>query len=397
MRSQRGTRLLFGVVTLVSVIAGLELLSRLALTFLAHDSRFDFTPISERLAKQSSDLERFLAGDERLIAFDDELGWVYAPDRARDFYRINSQGVRARREYSERPSESVVRVAAFGDSFVFGSEVLDADAWSAQIEQMDPRVEALNYGIGGHGTDQALLLYRRRGQQLAPSVVVLGFPEVDLLRNLNRYRPFLDSRDLPLAKPRFELGGDGDLRLIPNPFPGASGARRLLADPRAILEAGVGDGLFEPLVWRNPLYDRSDFVRLVSTVASRAWRSRLRPDRFYRGDEMNPESKAFPLLVAIVRAFAREVESAGDTFVFMIFAVRDEDIWGGGRRAYAPLVESLAGITVLDLADALRADPQVTPANLREASGHYSPSANRAVARALLGLLRERALLAGTD
>ena len=53
------------------------------------------------------------------------------------------------------------------------------------------------------------------------------------------------------------------------------------------------------------------------------------------------------------------------------------------------------GITILDLADALRADPQLTPANLRAASGHYSPPANRAVARALLELLRARGLLTG--
>jgi hypothetical protein len=305
--------------------------------------------------------------------------------------------VRARREYSAEPAAGRLRLAAFGDSFVFGSEVHDPDAWSAQIERIDPRVEALNYGIGGYGTDQALLLYRRLGQQLAPSVVVLGFPEVDLPRNLNRYRPFLDSRDLPLAKPRFELDDHGELRLVPNPFPGEPGARRVLSDPRRVLEAGVGDGLFEPLVWRNPLYDRSAFVRLASTVASRAWRSRLRPDRFYRGEEMNPDSEAFPLLVALVRAFAHEVESAGDTFVFMTFAVRDEDIWGGRRRSYAPLLDALPGITLLDLADVLRADPQLTPANLREASGHYSPPANRAVAHALLALLQERGLLAAAD
>ncbi len=394
--SRRAVRFLFGIATFGIVFGGLELLARLALVFLAHDGRFDFTPISERFAAQSRGLEKILTGEERLLQLDAEIGWIYASDRTSDYYSINSQGVRSRRVYAAQPAAGGVRVAAFGDSFVFGSEVHDPDAWSAQLERMQPRVEVLNHGIGGYGTDQALMLYRRLGQQLAPSVVVLGFPEVDLLRNLNRYRLFLDSHDLPLFKPRFELAEHGELRVIENPFPGEQGARRVLADPRLALEAGIGDALFEPLVWRNPLYDHSGLVRLVSTIASRAWRSRLRPDRFYVGDEMNRNSEAFPLLVTIVRAFAREVEAAGDTFVFMIYAVRDEDIWGNGRRAYAPLIESLPGITILDLADALRADPELTPANLREASGHYTPPANRAVARALLELLRARGLVTGT-
>jgi hypothetical protein len=108
---------------------------------------------------------------------------------------------------------------------------------------------------------------------------------------------------------------------------------------------------------------------------------------------MNPRPEAFQVLVAIVRQFAREVEQAGDRFLFVIFAVRDEDIWGSGRRAYAPLVDALPGIAVLDLADALKAEPEVTPANLREASGHYSPAANRAAGRALVGELRSRGWL----
>jgi hypothetical protein len=396
VRSGLGAKLTFGIVALAIVVGALELLAVLALALLAHDSRFDFTPISERLARQSRQLEKILAGGERLLTLDAELGWVYAAGRTSDIYTINAQGVRSRRTYSASPAAGVLRVAAFGDSFVQGLEVSDEAVWSAQLEQMDPRVEVLNYGVGGYGTDQALLAYRRRGQELAPSVVVLGFPEVDLLRNLSRYRVFHDSRDLPLFKPRFELGEHGELRLIANPFPGEPGARRVLAEPRLVYEAAVGDGLFEPLVWRNPLYDHSRFVRLASTIASRAWRSRLRPDRYYVGGEMNRRSEAFPLLVAIVRAFAREVENAGDTFIFAIFPNRDEDIWGGGRRAYAPLIESLPGITILDLADALRADPALTPANLREASDHYSPPANRAVARALLELLRTRGLLART-
>jgi hypothetical protein len=392
-QSRRGVRALFALVALALTLGGLELLSRPLLALLARDRRFDFTPIAERLAEQSRKLEKILAGGDRLLALDDELGWVYASGSANEGYTMSGQALRGRREYTPKPAPGVLRVAAFGDSFVFGAEVKDDDVWSFQAEQLEPRLEVLNYGIGGYGNDQALLLYRRRGQELAPHVVVLGFPEVDLPRNVNRYRRFLDSRDLPLFKPRFLVDEQGELVLLPNPFPGEAGSRAVLAEPRRALEAGEHDANFEPLEWRNPLYDRSGLARLFCTVATRAWRSRLRPDRLYLGHEMNPESEAFRVLVAIVRTFAREVEAAGDRFLFVIFAVRDEDIWGGSRRAYAPLLEALSGVAIVDLADALAADPSVTPANLREASGHYSPAANRVAARALVSALREQGLL----
>lgn len=385
--------LLLGGITLALTLGALELLSWPAIALLARHPRFDFTPVAESLEDQTHKLGQILTGEERLIALDAELGWIYKPNHSGRLHSTNSRGLRGKREYALQPPPGVLRVAAFGDSFVFATEVGDDDVWSRQAERMEPRVEVLNYGVGGYGTDQALLLYRRRGQELAPQVVVLGFPEVDLPRNVNRYRRFLGRHDLPLFKPRFELDPQGDLRLIANPFPGEEGARRVFEDPRLALEAGAHDELFEPLVWRNPLYDHSRLVRLASTVASRVWHSRLRADRFYRGDEMNRDSQAFAVLVAIVRAFAREVENAGDTFLFMILPIHHRDLSDGARRSYAPLVEALPGITILDLADALRADPELGPAGLFEAGGHYSPAANRVAGRALVELLRARGLL----
>ena len=388
------TRLLFCAVTIVVVLGSLELLAWPVLALLGSNWRFDMSTIAERFEEQSRLLNDLIAGQGRLLLkIDAELGWVMAPNYSGTGYSTNSQGLRGTREYSPRPAAGVIRVAAFGDSFVFGNEVRDKEAWSIVAEQMEPRLEVLNYGAGGYGPDQALMLYRRRGREFAPRVVVLGFPEVDLARVVNRYQRFLRIHAPPLFKPRFELDPAGELRLIPNPFPGESSLRKVLADPSLALQASVRDEIFDPLVWRNPLYDHSRLVRVASTVASRAWRVGLRPDRLDRGNEMNRDSEAFHILVQIVRTFAREVVANGETFVFVIFPMRDADIWGGGRRSYATLVEALPDITILDLADPLRADPQVTPATMRAPNNHYSGLANRTTARALVELLRTRGLL----
>ena len=63
----------------------------------------------------------------------------------------------------KRPDGSL-RLACFGDSFTFGDEVQDAWCYPAMLEQRNPGLEALNYGVGAYGTDQALLQIHLQGE-----------------------------------------------------------------------------------------------------------------------------------------------------------------------------------------------------------------------------------------
>ena len=161
------------------------------------------------------------------------------------------------------------------------------------------------------------------------------------------------------------------------------GGTALAARPDAVLRAAPDDAFFEPLEWRNPAYDRLASVRLASTALTRAWRSRLGPHAIYRGGRLNPEGEGFALVVALVRRFAAEVHRSGHEFLFVMFPTRDRDIWGDEPPAYAPLLAELGDLPVLDLADALRADPALAPENLWRPSRHYSAAANETVARAI--------------
>jgi hypothetical protein len=138
---------------------------------------------------------------------DSALGWRYRAGFRKGGDAISAQGLRADRVYAARPAAGVVRVAAFGDSYVYGNEVGNDDSWPTQLERSAPDVEVLNYGVGGYGVDQAYLRYLAEGRALAPQVVIIGFAPVDLPRLVNRYRRFLDDRELALAKPRFVLRG----------------------------------------------------------------------------------------------------------------------------------------------------------------------------------------------
>lgn len=118
-------------------------------------------PRRERVVEQLAALERGHP-TQPIQSFDPELGWTNQPGRASVLpIVIGEQGARGGRDYPPEPAEGVLRLAYFGTSFVFGSEVADEETWCAQLEELDPRLEALNFGVGGYGTGQALLRMRR--------------------------------------------------------------------------------------------------------------------------------------------------------------------------------------------------------------------------------------------
>jgi len=399
MSDRTRRRALFAGILVFALLVVFEGLAHVAMWALSADPRFDFTKISDRHRDMQAGVRELLAAqDESLLQLDDELGWLYGADYRGELYSSNSAGLRGRREYAPIPPEGVLRIAAFGDSFVHANEVADEDGWSAQLEALDPAIEVPNYGVGGYGTDQALLYYARRGEELAPDVVVLGFVEVDYARNVNRFRRFLSTHELPLFKPRYRLTGDDGLALVPNAFRGAEAMQVLLDDPDAVGRSAEHDWFYEDLVWSNPLYDHVGLVRLLSTVASDAWRARLRPDGLYRGRLLNTDSEAFEVLVALIERFAALAEQRGQAFVLVIFPARNGDIWGADVPTYQPLLDRLAGRhRVLDLAGPLRDDPAVTPENLRRESRHFGPEANATLARAMRDLAITEGWLPASD
>lgn len=87
-----------------------------------------------------------------------------------------------------------------GDSFTYGDEVLDEEAWPAQLQRLTGR-RVLNGGVTGYGFDQTVL----RAEQLVdvhrPSVVIVGFIADDIRRTEMRRIWWRD-------KPWFSIDGD---------------------------------------------------------------------------------------------------------------------------------------------------------------------------------------------
>ena len=150
-------------------------------------------------------------------------------------------------------------VSVYGDSFAWSDEV-DADhAWpNVLARSIQCRVD--NFGVRGYGTDQAYLRYRQNlaaAKETAPIVVIAVMTE-NVIRNVNQHRYFLYAADPFGLKPRFVLGKDRHLKLVPMPVFSHAAFDRALRDPAAFfpdefLLPGSGHGL----VWLRFPYTRA--------------------------------------------------------------------------------------------------------------------------------------------
>lgn len=318
-----------------------------------------------------------------LQGFDAELGWTNRPGEVeRDATcSINSIGARGRREYAPLPPPGTLRVVCVGESFVFGSQVDDGQDFPAQLEALDPSIEAINLGVGGYGTDQALLRFRRDGRDLGAQVVCMGIMLESIGRNVNRLRAlyYPPTRDLT-AKPRFFLE-DGELKLVPHPF----ATRREMLDAAA--KGTIRERIRDHEYWLgdDPLVPYSTIARILAAEPAYA---RRRNAVLWRDVEGEP----FRVTLALLEAFHREALAAGaEHALVLVFCSRSE--LGRLRRGHPPywktLHEALAarGVPFLDIGITFAAMPEVERLYVHP---HLNPRGNQIVAETLHAWLRER-------
>lgn len=164
--------------------------------------------------------------DTFLTERDPHLGWP-GPSWLADM--TDEQGARlspANQALKNRPACA----SLFGDSFAFSDEVEAEHAWAnVMAEQLNCRV--LNFGVGGYGTDQALLRMQRKvaeGGELGGVTILSVYPD-NLNRIANRWRYLLGGYALGF-KPAFVRDGDGFR--VQEPFSGSyEEFQAMAADP----------------------------------------------------------------------------------------------------------------------------------------------------------------------
>lgn len=319
-------------------------------------------------------------GDEATyVVRDPALGWTVARGghMPGGRYEANAQGARApaSRSYAPAPPPGVFRILTVGDSFTHGDQVAFADTWQQELERLRGDLEVVNFGVGGYGTDQAVLRWERDGSALRADLVVLGIWPENIARNLSVVRYFLQPAGGFLAKPRFVLE-DGTLALVNSPvLAGEALVEALSAPERAPALAHdfwARPGSLTPRPWH-----RLRLARVVATLVELQQRRALR-QRLYTGEV--PEGIA--LTVAIAERFRDAVERSGARPVVVLIPMR-ELLDLHAEEGGFPLVAALRaqGLDVVDLGPPMaRAVREAGIGCCYLADGHLSPEGNRRVA-----------------
>jgi lysophospholipase L1-like esterase len=93
---------------------------------------------------------------------------------------LNNEGFRER-DFTSSKTEGTLRIVCLGDSWTFGANVNQAEAYPQRLEAMlkeefpRTRIEVFNLGMLGYSSYQGLELLRRRALALDPDIVILAF------------------------------------------------------------------------------------------------------------------------------------------------------------------------------------------------------------------------------
>ncbi len=318
---------------------------------------------------------------------DNRLGWPAPSDYGTG--TLDRSGARVQPAF---PSPGQACVSVYGNSFAFGEEVSDAEAWTNQLAlRLGCRVA--NYGVGGYGTDQAFIRFIVNSEDESEIVILTVFPH-NFLRNVNQFRHFITGRAFYFGfKPRFVLGQDGTLTEVPMPAIDYENYLEVFQNPSKHLShdffAPGSD--FSPVSYKFP-YTLRVVQLLLNPRIHHALATYLEGtpywERFFTpGDG----SQSFEISTAIVESFAALAKDRGKRFLLVffptprLFSARETTT----RWTHDPFLQELRdqGILILDLARGLESrwntgeycglltDPD-------RCKGHFNPDGNRLVANA---------------
>jgi len=182
---------------LISIFLFFEISSRIFLHFTTIWVEEDTTWLRDWI-KQREKISRLTW--KKFDIYDATKGWYSKSNidtsiRNEWTVKTNSRGIRSNFEYAYKKNHNKSRILIIGDSYTFGEGVSDNETFPYQLQEMLPDYEIINMGIHGYGHDQILILLQEEGVKYEPDIVILGYVDEDMDRNLLNFRSY--------AKPRY--------------------------------------------------------------------------------------------------------------------------------------------------------------------------------------------------
>ena len=323
-----------------------------------------------------SDFRPLRADRHFFFVHDDLLGWRHRAGAVAVFkgavVRINADGLRDDEVAADR-GEGERRVLFLGDSQVFGDGVSSEETFVQKLEANVRRLQALNAGVIGYGTDQQVLYYEKNGTGFGAETTLVCLNAYDLRDNVSsRVRS-------GYIKPLFNLAG-GRLELVNVP----------------ISKGSILDQSQRMLTTQSYLYTLIDQTLLRRGLsADEGGRTQAAAEVFPPDKQMNT---ALDVTSALLARLASAVRARGGTLA-VVFLPYEMDF--SDDRRYDSLADRLVGRL-----EAVGRSENFPVFDLRSQLGdgralyidrmHFNPEGHRRVAEALKGLMLGTGLLPAT-
>lgn len=288
-------------------------------------------------------------------------------------YEVNAAGYRGPLVPLEKPADAI-RILVLGDSLAFGYGVAEPKTFVRRLEvgaPGPPRLEAINFGVGGYNPYNEAALFLGRGAAYSPDIVLVQF----CINDLNDPTAHFD------AQTRLELGAIPD-----EAFP----------DPRERPPAAA-----PPSCWRDPC-SCSRVCSAITAVVDR-WRGTQAPlDLAALAPRQLPVGPSRRWLGDRYEEIARAARAIGAQFAVVVFPYRDQVESDAPSTVQAQLAElgRERGFVVIDLLPGFRA----AQSRLAEDSDplfldlwHPSDEGHRVAADAIRGKLESLGWIPGSD
>jgi len=265
-----------------------------AFLFYRSDDRVTYAATSRQAASMRSTQDLLSPGDVR--------------NRRSDFNEVISSNLPAA---DSRDS----CVSVYGGTGVYVPGIDKEKAWPNVLSR-SMQCPVSNFGILGHGPDQAFLNFQQNASDNAP-VTILGVVDENIIRIINRDGRLLRGYPYPKFKPRFVLNDRQELQLIPALDIRLSEIESYVRDPGLYLadEWFLPDSQDGPVVWAFPYS-----TAMVRTLFLPRVRNRMRgwPSWSHFYDDTHP-SGAKPLLREIIRSLGNLRKVRGENFYWSYF------------------------------------------------------------------------------
>ncbi len=385
----------------VTLILVLEIQSRLLIRRLRVDFQWLITEEDEVPELDIKGLSQYIPH-----GFDAKIGWIRKP-----YTSGVDQGLTGKVDWSiddigaRRDTEmelSPIDIIAVGDSYVFGRQVENWEAWPALLGK-SLGVRVVNLGVGNYGLDQAILRYLRDGLIPGAKVAIMGVVPETISRIHSSWKHYSEYGNTFAFKPRFRLN-EGNLELLnnlinsPDKFTTYRQYLPILQERDYFYKRKFRKDMIRPpylFHWLSNPRNRSLVLLLQQRERQRAsgnctdvqeaipFRSVMERNIKMAGD-MYGQTECTDLLKEIVLLFAKEARAIGVDPVFIMFPqLMDLELFGL-RQPYHEVLNQLQGhLLTIDGSTAL-SSADIKDLYVEDSyGGHYSQYGNKVIANLL--------------